>query len=519
MRTENGKGSAVFRIMVVAALLLGGPVVVEGQTSSPAEDGGVPSFDVAGESPDTIAVLDLEMAQRRALRDNPSLKSVAERLAQARQRVHQARSLYFPQLDASYSATRTWLPDATVNAARDAAMAPGISSLSRSLATLVTAPTQPGTIGQVVGGEQALFQSIKARNQIDATAESYGLSFSAGWLIFDGLSREFGHAMARFGMKETAAAQREAVRLLLSSVAQSYYGVQLARENIAIARGDEAFNARLLKEAQARRRVGVGSLSDVLNFEVRLRAAQTAVLLAESEHETARIALAALMGIPDATLPPALKIAELGEEDPGEMRPPDSEEAVGHALHHRPDLLQGRYGLKRAKANVLQQGAAFSPQVSVFASQDATRSLDSRFEGDDFSTTIGVSVSYNLFSGGRRWAAVSEAKHARRQAEHDLANAELNVVGDVRRALVGLRTSQEQLVLQRTTAEYVKKNRELAEKEYRAGQGALALLNQAQRDLIEAQGRLALARVSLRQAWYAVRTSTAETLADFEAEE
>ena len=53
------------------------------------------------------------------------------------------------------------------------------------------------------------------------------------------------------------------------------------------------------------------------------------------------------------------------------------------------------------------------------------------------------------------------------------------------------------------------------EKEYRAGQGSLVRLNEAQRDLTSQQGRLALARVALRLAWHNLRTATAETLADF----
>jgi len=61
----------------------------------------------------------------------------------------------------------------------------------------------------------------------------------------------------------------------------------------------------------------------------------------------------------------------------------------------------------------------------------------------------------------------------------------------------------------------VKRNRELVEKEYDAGQTTLARLNQAQRDLIAQEARMALARVTLFQAWHALRTATGETLADF----
>jgi outer membrane protein TolC len=45
-----------------------------------------------------------------------------------------------------------------------------------------------------------------------------------------------------------------------------------------------------------------------------------------------------------------------------------------------------------------------------------------------------------------------------------------------------------------------------------AGQVSLVRLNEAQRDLIQQQGRLALARVALRQAWHDLRVATGEIL-------
>lgn len=59
----------------------------------------------------------------------------------------------------------------------------------------------------------------------------------------------------------------------------------------------------------------------------------------------------------------------------------------------------------------------------------------------------------------------------------------------------------------------MQQNRDLVEKEFAAGQGSLVRLNEAQRDLVTAQARLALALVSLRLTWHNLRTSTGEILA------
>lgn len=67
-------------------------------------------------------VLTLEQAQRMALEGNPSLKAVEARVRQAAERVRQARSAYFPQVDASWSATHTGLSDLSVETARTTAL-------------------------------------------------------------------------------------------------------------------------------------------------------------------------------------------------------------------------------------------------------------------------------------------------------------------------------------------------------------------------------------------------------------
>ena len=63
----------------------------------------------ADSSPGLPAILDLETAQRIAVAGNPGLQAARARVDQAATRIKQARAGYFPRLDASVSAYRTWL--------------------------------------------------------------------------------------------------------------------------------------------------------------------------------------------------------------------------------------------------------------------------------------------------------------------------------------------------------------------------------------------------------------------------
>lgn len=457
--------------------------------------------------------LDLETAQRIAIENNPDLKAAQSRVQQAQERIKQARSLYYPNVGVSVDAFHTKLSENDLDDARDAAVNQSFLGLrSQFLGTLFgnPAPTFPAVALQAA---QSGVNAVMARSAIDESIDSYQASVFASWTIFDGFNRKFTNAIARFGALESEAAFAEAERLLLDAVAFAYHQVQLARENVEIARADEAFNERQLKEAEARYRIGTGSLSDQLNFEVRVRAARGAVLNAERDWATARIGLAALMGIPEATLPDTVVIAELYSERPEELVVPEADPLIAYAMEFRPDLNQSRYAAQRADAAVGRARAPFYPQVRAVASRDASRTNSGRFDIDgDFSTTVGISVEYEIFAGGRNRAALREAKYAAEEAEHRTDSVSIDVVSDVRTAIQNLATAQQQLILQRATAEFVSRNRDLVEKEYDAGQGSLVRLNEAQRDLIEAQSRLALARVALRQAWHDLRTATAETL-------
>jgi len=424
-------------------------------------------------------VLDLDRVQQMALADNPSLMAAKARIEQAQARVGQAWSTYLPRLDASYSASKTWLAD----------------DVSGSFSQL---PIPPNLLDDFTF-------------DIEDTRKTYRGGISASWMLFDGFGRRFTNAVARFGAQESEMAYREAQRLMLDAVAVSYHSAQLAREQIEIAEADKSFNLRLLDEAKARRRVGTGSLSDELNFEVRTNAARTTLIQAGRAFEIAMIGLATLVGLPDAGFADGVVLEMLDQESPEDLDLPDADPLIDYAREHRPGLGQSRYALERAEASVWLKRSVFLPRVNATASRDAT-SQDSRLHKDEFSTTVGLSVSYNLFAGGYDRAAIAEAKAAVKEARRTLAAAEIQVASETRQSVERLRAAQDELRLQRKNADYVQRNRDLVEKGYAAGQESLVRLNEAQRDLVQARARLALARVSLRQAWHDLRTATAKTL-------
>ncbi len=482
-------------------------------------------------------ILDLHTAQAIALEGNPGLHAASERVFQAKQRVKQAQALWYPFLDVNGSISQTYLAERDFDAAKKAASQPYVSAFVSSTQARWTGgirsyvgwvntilagggisatpvPVGTGLLGLAQDATTFGIQAASGRESVNKSFESYQMSVVASWTVFNGFERKFSVAETKFGAQETEAAFREAQRLLLSAVAQTFYAAQLGRENISIAEADEAFNMRQLVEAKARRRKGTGSKSDVLNFEVRVNGARASLIRAHQDYHTALIALSELLAFEGSEFPEDFVLAELASESLQDLEPPAGRALVDLAKTNRPDLEQSQHQVDRTRATIGRRRAPFYPSVFASAAKVAQRSNNAEFREDDFATSLGLDLRYSLFAGGGNVARLREAKSQNREAERILYSTELQVASDVLQSVEDLVAAQQQLVLQRANAVFVAENRDLVEKEFEAGVASLVRLNEAQRDLIAAQANLALARVQLQLAWHNLRTATAETLGD-----
>ncbi len=420
-----------------------------------------------------IKALDLNTAQQIAVSDNPSIAAAEARVMQAQAQVKEAQAAYWPRLDLRASVDRTDLAN-----------------------NLFSQPLHPGS-GFI---------------PFEDPQTTYLASLAASWRIFDGFARKFSNAAARYAEQGSLEALNDARRLLLSAVGLSFYSALLARANVSIALADEAFNQRQVEDAQARFAAGTGTLSDVLNFKVQINATRNIRFREEKAYKAALYGLAALMGIPAADFPGHLELTRLEDETTREMVTPEAEALIAYAYGHRPDILRTEFAVKEAESARKVARSEYFPWLDVRGSLDGQRYDSAWFEGDDFGNSIGVQMTYNLFAGGATRARVWKAENRRLESEKTLEDLKNRVAGDIRKAVAELKMAQEQLSLQRTNTALVEQNRDLTEKEYKAGQVSLVRLNESQRDLTAARARLALALVSMRLAWHNLEVETGRIL-------
>lgn len=409
----------------------------------------------AGPVIDAGSFIDLETARKTALEANQSLAAAQARVEQAKARVEQARAAYWPTLDGGGSWSRVDAADASVMPGRK----------------------DPETY--------------------------YRTSITATFDLFDGFARKFSAAAARYGRDESEAARLDARRMLLAQVSAAYFNAQKAREAVEVAMADAEFNARQLMEAKARRAAGTGSLSDEMNFEIRVNSAKAGVIQAGQSLEVAMAGLAGLLGLPEGTFGENAALAPLDSDNSEKILlglELNDEALVESALEKRPDLNRSALAVEAAGSNAGVARSALFPTIKLMGAFEGSRVDDPYFKSDDMGNSVLLSIGFRFFDGGARKAKIIEANARKTEAERLNRQAMISAASEVRQAIAVFKAAKKQLKLELANMDLVSLTRDLVEKEYSAGQASLVRLNEVQRDFVQARGRLLTARINLRLA-------------------
>ncbi len=405
--------------------------------------------------------LTLEDAIRIALSNNPDYRSAHHSVVAAWARLYSAASEYLPTVSAEYDITEyKYLPASSGGTGRDGG----------------------GTrYSQKTGG------------------------LRGNWELFNGLVTTMKVLSARKEASRYEALDRDSRRLLVQSVTYAFNDILLAKENIRIAKEDMEFNQSLLRDTEIKYEAGSVPLSELLNFKVRVNEAKSSLSNETYNLANSKIVLAELMGLSEARLPDSLEFAGI-RQSTFELSD-DVEIYLDSAIANRPDLEAYRKSLEEARYGLWEKYGAFLPVVSATGFWGYSRS-DNGYSGryhytartQDRSFNYGLAVDWTIFSGGKRIADLREAQALLAESREDLTQQWIRVVAEVRQAYENYRRRLGQVKIYTETLELVKKTRDLVEEEYKAGNTSLTRLNEAQNDLVAAEGRLVAEIISLDNA-------------------
>ncbi len=218
---------------------------------------------------------------------------------------------------------------------------------------------------------------------------------------------------------------------LILRVAQAYFDVLLARDNVALSETQN--NAISEQLAQAKRNFEVGTATIVDTLEAQARYDQTVAksISDKNDLEVKRRALQVLVGKLPEGLTPLREPLALGEPQPN-----DIEAWVKAALDSSYNIASARANYEFYRQEVDRQSAGHLPTLDVSGSYSRADNPQTAVPGIlgpvANSASIGLTLSIPLYSGGLVQSRVREALANRDRAAQDLESTQRTVAQSVR---------------------------------------------------------------------------------------
>jgi len=342
----------------------------------------------------------------------------------------------------------------------------------------------------------------ESTNQIAIGPQVFGyraarLTGDMSWeLDFWGKFRR-GYEAANADAASQDAAERAVLLSLVSDVATGYLQLLELDQERAIADRTLASRRATLDLARQRYARGVISELDVRQFEAQVAA--PAVTLAQVERQSAMVEhnLSVLLGeAPSAIARHGTLAAAVSA-----LRVPDTLSAS--LLVRRPDVQAAERAFAAATARIGATMASNLPAITLVGSYGSQAADPAHlFSPNTTVYQLSAGFSFNLASLTRGADETNAARARADQAKAAYEYAALSALRDANDALVGVRTSRDEVAAQATQADALRHALELAELRYASGVASYLDVLDAQRNLFSAE--LALSQAQLGQLTAAV---------------
>lgn len=406
--------------------------------------------------------LSLHDAIQAAIDNNVNVRLLRERIAAAQAQADTSLGAMLPNVAGHMSATNQ-----TVNLAAFGLPADRLGGLG--LTRSVTEPFD------VYNARASLVQNI------------FSLSLIQRWRA------------AKTGVDVAGLEAEVAKRDVMATVGLLYMEASRAEAAVKARQADLELSLQLLKLAQDRRRAGVATGLDVTREEVQLENTRQRLLVAQNDHESAKLNLIRALGIDfnvHVTLTDELTLAKVETQTP--------EAALSVARENRAEL----------KVQTTRQKLASLSLSSVTSERIPSLSLNGDYgwigvKPDEALATrsVGLMLSVPIFDGGQREGRMSENRSRVRQESIRMKDVSDQVTLEVRNALLTLDSSTQQVAVAEKGTELALKELTFARDRFTAGlatnievTNAQTSIARARDNLIEALFRFNASRINLARA-------------------
>lgn len=437
---------------------------VESPESGPSSNAKLATWWRQFKDPQLSSLIDLAVAQ------NLDVQAAAARIREARAQQRGAGSSAVPKVDAQASGTRQRISENAI-------------------------PIPPGAGGSTgTGGAFGL---------PGTEFNTFRIGFDASWELdlFGRTKRSVEAATARTG--QAIWNRRDTQVTVAAEIASDYVRLRTIQAQIQTAEAELSRQRRLERLIGAQARGGLVDGEDLAGQSSARAAAAAAIPVLEAQAKAETYALGVLVG----STPEALAV-ELSQPSAIPVPPKIPSGLPSELLRRRPDVRAAERNLAASTADIGVAVADLYPRISLSAAPAlVSTALASLLQWGSRSYSLGASLDWPLFDGGRRRATVEVRNAQQQQALIQYRKAILNALRDVEDSLGRIDSDQRQLERLKEALTSADRAEQLASTRYRGGLVTLSevLAAQARRlstedQVNQSKGALASDTASLAKA-------------------
>ena len=329
-------------------------------------------------------------------------------------------------------------------------------------------------------------RTSKTKDEDAQTSNS--LSVSARLPLYSGGANEANIAAGELGARAARLTTERAREDLKYEVTAAYWDAVEASKKIEVQRDTVNKYDAHLKNVTALYEAGAQAKIDVLRSSVELSNARQELTRAENAYA---VNLAALRNLLNISRTEPLTLTSEVAYQPFETT---MENCILYANRSRLDLAEERMKVQQKELAVESARAGKKPTVSLTLGTGLSSQFQPRHDtSTDVSASVGV--SWNIFDSGVTRAAIEAAEAERDIALLTLKKAEETIDLNLRKAYLNMREAEQRFTATGDAVRQAREDAHIANERYRAGEGILL-------DIIDAQTALSAAETNAISARY-----------------
>lgn len=311
------------------------------------------------------------------------------------------------------------------------------------------------------------------------------------------VSRWTGLQSSRATAKAGDATYDAAQQALYVRVASAYFNVLTAEDALEFAVGNEKALGRQLEQAQQRFDVGLAAITDVNDAKAQHDSSVARVIVARNNVDNTREALRQITDKKPGNL------KHLREDLPlDKPNPPDPQEWVDLALRENPTLHSANFQVDAANADIRTARAGHLPTIDGSVSYSRVANWgDTRLLGvnrpdrsEPWNTTVGVTLTVPIFSGGYTQSRVRQSIYNRDFASDQLELQRRQVIADTRSSYRAVLSGASEVEATKAAVLSSRSSLEATRAGYEVGTRTIVDVLISQQTLLQAQSNYSTAR-------------------------